>query len=137
MTPVLTDTVRVLVISNNDDGIVVQVPGTNYRLLFKAKCANCGAAAVVGQHIHARFRAQALKMHRAKAGGLFVEPCEGHPRIVQGRVVGTDIHTNMLLLDAAVPMWIVVPTGQSASDFATGELLNFYVESGATIKVVQ
>lgn len=36
-------------------------------------------------------------------------------------------------MDIVVPMWITVETevtGQSASDFQPGELLNFYLESG-------
>ena len=75
MTPVLTDTARVLVTSTSTDGIVVKVPGTQYQLSFLPHCPKC--AFVAGERVHARFRATALKMHHAKAGGIFVEPSEG------------------------------------------------------------
>ena len=73
----------------------------------------------------------------AQSGGIFVEPSEGHARIVQGRVIATDTRSNMVLADVVVPMWIAVPQGQAASDFATGDLLNFYVQSGSTIEPVR
>ncbi|MEY4832370.1 MAG: hypothetical protein RL527_583 [Planctomycetota bacterium] len=135
MTPVLTDTARVLVTSTSSDGIVVKVPGTQYQLSFLPHCPKCSF--VAGERVHARFRATALKMHHAKAGGIFVEPSEGHARIVQGRVIATDTRSNMVLADVVVPMWIAVPQGQAASDFATGDLLNFYVQSGSTIEPVR
>lgn len=79
--------------------------------------------------IHGR----ALKMHLAKAGGRFVEPVHGQPRIVQGTVYAVDAPNDRLLMDVVVPMWITVEseiTGQVASDFKPGDLLNFYLESG-------
>ena len=72
-------------------------------------------------------------MHRADAGGRFIEPVHGQPRIVQGTVSRVDAANDRLLMDIVIPMWITVETGvtgQSASDFQTGELLNFYLESG-------
>lgn len=78
--------------------------------------------------VHAR----ALKMHRAQAGGRFIEPVHGRPRIVQGTVYEVDAVNDRLLMDVVVPMWITVEsdiTGQEAGDFEQGDLLNFYVES--------
>ena len=45
----------------------------------------------------------------------------------------SDVHR--LLMDVVVPMWITLDTattGQSASDFSPGDLLNFYLEPGTT-----
>lgn len=78
---------------------------------------------------------RALKLHHAKAGGRFVEPVHGQPRIVQGTVYEVDGPNDRLLMDVVVPMWITVEsevTGQVASDFAQGDLLNFYLESGTS-----
>jgi hypothetical protein len=78
--------------------------------------------------VHAR----ALKMNRATGGGVYIEPVNGHPRSVQGRVLATDTVNNKILAHVVIPMWITVPAGQAAADFSTGELLNFYVESGTS-----
>ena len=72
-------------------------------------------------------------MHRAEAGGRFIEPVHGRPRIVQGTVYQVDQPNDRLLMDVVVPMWITVDTattGQRASDFSPGDLLNFYLEPG-------
>ncbi|MBM4110698.1 MAG: hypothetical protein FJ254_04970 [Phycisphaerae bacterium] len=135
MNPVLTDTARVLVTTTSSDGIVVKIPGTQYQLAFLPQCPQC--AFVAGERVHARFRATALKMHHPKAGGIFVEPSEGHPRNVQGRVIATDTRANMVLADVVVPMWITMPQGQAASEFATGDLVNFSMQSGSTIERVR
>ena len=50
--------------------------------------------------------------------------------------IATDIERNRVLADVVVPMWLEVAPGQAASDFATGQLLNFYVQSGATFTPV-
>lgn len=134
MAPVLTDTLRVVVTATCADAITVRIPGTQYELTLRPHCPRCRA--VTGERAQARFRATALKMHHAHAGGVFIEPCQGHPRIVQGRVLATDTATNRILADAVVPLWITVPQGQAAADFSTGDLLNFYLESGATIELV-
>jgi hypothetical protein len=73
---------------------------------------------------------RAQKLHRAHAGGEFIEPVEGHPRIVQGRVRETDPTGNRLLLQAVVPMWITLSADQSARSFMPGDIVNFYMESG-------
>ena len=76
--------------------------------------------------------ARALKLHRASAGGRFIEPVHGRPRIVQGTVYEVDLARDRLLMDVVVPMWVTVETavtGQAASEFSQGDLLNFYVES--------
>jgi hypothetical protein len=54
---------------------------------------------------------------------------------VQGTVYEVDGPNDRLLMDVVVPMWITVEsevTGQVASDFAQGDLLNFYLESGTS-----
>jgi hypothetical protein len=103
------------------------VPGTEYTLDLVAGGATSVA---VGKRVSGVISGRAQKLHRAHAGGEFIEPVEGHPRIVQGRVRDTDPTGNRLLLQAVVPMWITLSADQSARSFAAGDIVNFYMESG-------
>ena len=108
-------------------GFSLAVPGTEYVL----ELAAAGPTGVpVGKRVRGTVSGRALKMHRASAGGEFIEPVEGHPRIVQGRIREVDPASNRVLLQAVFPMWIECSTGQSARDFAAGDIVNFHVESG-------
>jgi len=110
----------------------VSVPRTNYELDLLVEGVTDGLEA--GKRLRGIVHARGLRMHRAAAGGTFIEPVQGTPRIVQGRVLATDTQSNCVLLHAGLPMWVRVPQGQAAADFATGELLNFYVESGTALR---
>jgi hypothetical protein len=108
---------------------VLSVPGTDYLLDLVAAGAT---ATPVGKRLTGTISARAQKFHRATAGGEFIEPVEGHPRIVQGRIREVDLAGNRVLLHAVVPMWISLERGQSAASFHPGDFVNFYMESGAT-----
>jgi len=111
------------------EGFVISVPHTEYLLRLHQK----GHTAVApGKRIEGVITGQAQKFHRASAGGEFIEPVEGHPRIVQGRIRAVDAAANRVLLQAVVPMWVTPAAGQSARDFAAGDFVNFYMESGVT-----
>ncbi len=103
------------------------VPHSNYVLELMAAPGAAGK-------VQGRITARALKVHLAQGGGVFIEPLQGAPRIVQGRVLATDAVTNRILANVVVPMWIAVPDGQAASAFRHGDLVNFYVESGARLE---
>ncbi|MFZ4466646.1 MAG: hypothetical protein ACOYO7_06265 [Phycisphaerales bacterium] len=116
----------------------VTVPGTAYRLDF----VFAGDAAMLQQRLAARgagavrlggtVRGRALRAWQATAGGCFIEPVWGTPRIVQGRVLAIDVNANAVLIDLAVPAWIEMEASQPAGQWQTGDMLNFYVESGMT-----
>jgi hypothetical protein len=111
------------------EGFVISLPGTEYMLRLHLR----GATAVApGKRISGVITGTAQKFHRASAGGEFIEPVEGHPRIVQGRVRATDASANRVLVQAVVPMWVTPAAGQSARDFHAGDFVNFYMESGVT-----
>ena len=106
---------------------VLSVPGTEYVL----DLVSGGATSVaVGKRVSGVVSGRAQKLHRAHAGGEFIEPVEGHPRIVQGRVRETDPTGNRLLLQAVIPMWVALAADQSARSFMPGDIVNFYMESG-------
>ena len=110
-------------------GFVISVPGTDYMLRLHLK-GPTGVA--VGKRIAGVITGNAQKIHRAQAGGEFIEPVEGHPRIVQGRIRAIDAEGNRVLVHAVVPMWVTPAAGQSARDFHAGDFVNFYMESGVT-----
>ena len=111
------------------EGFVVSVPHTDYMLRLHLKGA---VHAAPGKRVSGVISGQAQKFHRAHAGGEFIEPVSGHPRIVQGRVRATDPGSNRVLVQAVVPMWVTPAAGQSAADFRAGDFVNFYMESGVT-----
>lgn len=123
---------RVVVESLDGSRVVVSVPGTEYRLHLVPGAP----ASAFPTRPHARatgsVRGRALRMHRAAAGGVFIEPIEGHPRILQGRVLEVDAAGRRLLLHAVIPMWMDLAEGQSAEEFQAGDLVNFYAERGVT-----
>jgi hypothetical protein len=119
-----------------EDSVVLGVHHTDYliRLIPSVAPADFPVpASRRNRRIRGTVEGRALKMHRADAGGRFIEPVHGQPRIVQGTVCRVDAANDRILMDIVVPMWITVETevtGQDASDFQQGELLNFYLESG-------
>ncbi len=114
----------------------VTVPGTAYRLdlvldgdaaPLQRRLATRGAGTV---RLKGTVRGRALRAWHAAAGGCFIEPVWGTPRIVQGRVLAIDVNANAALIDLAVPAWIAMEASQPAAQWQTGDMLNFYVESG-------
>jgi hypothetical protein len=121
-----------------DECVILGVHGTDY-LLELTPTIPCDRFPEPRSKRNRRIRGvvhgRALKLHRAQAGGRFVEPVHGQPRIVQGTVYEVDGPNDRILMDVVVPMWITVDseiTGQVASDFTPGDLLNFYLESGTS-----
>jgi len=126
------DTARVRIESASDLEIVLTIPGSVYCLHLKPGAPLAAFPSEPGRRASGVVRGRALRMHKAAAGGSFIEPIEGHPRIVQGAVIAADLERNRLLIRAVVPIWLDVCAGQLASDFQTGDLVNFYAESGMT-----
>lgn len=108
---------------------IFAVPGTGYRLTLEVPE---GFDAPIGRRIRGRVRGRALRMHRTGAGGNFIEPLDGRPRIVQGTVLAIDPAADEVLMDLVVPIRLEMFEGQSASEFATGEMVNFYMHPGAS-----
>ncbi len=109
------------------------VPGTQYRLHL---AVDAGFQATVGHRVKGRVHGRALRMHRAGAGGNFIEPLQGRPRIVQGTVLAVDPAANEVILDLVVPVRIAMQSGQSAAAFSTGDVVNFYMEPGTRFTAI-
>ncbi len=116
-----------------DGRLVLAVPGTAYKLDLVSGTGAAAGEPAVGGRIKGTIEARALRVHTARGGGRFIEPVEGAPRIVAGSVRAVDGPGRRVLVDAAVPMWVSVPAEQDIDAFSPGDLVNFYVESGATV----
>jgi hypothetical protein len=133
MTVAVADIARVVleqVVPGRPATVQISVPRYEYRLDLVLDGDPAALAGRVGKRIAGVIRGRALRMWAARAGGCFIEPVWGHPRIVQGRVIATDVARNAVLLDLVVPAWFDLEPSQSAASFQTGDMLNFYVESG-------
>lgn len=111
--------------------VQVRVPSTDYRLrLVPAE----GLSFAKGDKVAGIIRAQALRMDVIPAGGRYIEPVQGRPRRVQGRVIGGDVSANEVYVKAG-PSVVVTPMApQRASDFAIGQMVSFDVKAGASIE---
>jgi hypothetical protein len=131
------DICRAVLESKSSDRVEISIPGTSYRLQFTPVSPITGE---VGKRILGRVRGRALRLHAAQAGGKFIEPVYGHPRIVQGTILGygpRGASGDALLVDMAIPVWLSLDAGQTAGDFPVGTMVNMYVESGMTFEEVR
>jgi len=127
--------VRGTLLEKTDDALVLGLPGTDYRIHLVPTIHIDEITTPPGKRLAGTIEARALKVHRTSAGGRFIEPVWGAPRIVQGTIV--TIETGRVLVQTPVAMWITLPEGQASSDFATGQMVNFYVESGVAIRIAR
>ncbi len=133
--PRFPTTCRATLLGASDGRVVIRPPSTEYALTFDLP-AGIACPVAVGSRIAGKISARAQKMHFAHAGGEFVEPLVGSPRIVQGKIREVDAARNALLIEAIVPMWMSLAEGQRACDMELGALMNFYVEPGATFQPI-
>ena len=127
---------RGTLVSFDDDCLVLAVPHTEYRIHLVPTVPAGEINVAVGKRIKGVIQAKALRIHPASGGGQFIEPVWGAPRIVAGKVIAVDEPNGRVLVDVSVPMWVTAPDGQDFSVIRPGELVNFYVESGATFRPV-
>ena len=130
MSSPIIDETAVLVLDSMTDGLgVFTIPGTQYRLHLTV---SEGLEDLVGSRVRGRVQGRSLRMHHSPAGGNFIEPLEGRPRIVQGTVLAVDPDAHEVLVDLVIPIRLAIPEDQPTSAFATGDMVNFYMEPGAS-----
>ena len=130
------DLCRAILLEKSDDLVVLGLPGTSYRLHLRPTVPASSIATPIGKRIIGRICGKAQRMHPASAGGRFIEPVFGHPRIVNGTVVQVDAAGRRVLVDMVVPAWLTLAEGQSPSDLVPGQTVNMYVESGMRFEPV-
>ncbi len=122
------ETVRGVLIEGGAEGIVLGLPGSDYRLHLKVTDP---LAQAPGASIRGTIRAQAMRVDHTAAGGRFIEPLYGRPRRLQGRIVSTDTDAQRVTVRCACPVQCRVGRGQSVSDFKVGDFVTFDVENDA------
>ena len=122
--------------SLTDEELVLAVPHTGYKLHLAPTVPAGEFNKYVGKRIRGVIEAEALRIHPARGGGLFIEPAWGAPRIIAGKVCSVDEAKRRVLVDAGVPMWVTAPQGQDLSELHEGQLVNFYVKSGTSFRPV-
>jgi hypothetical protein len=115
--------------SAGDGRIVLALPHSDYRLQL---IVSEPIRTEVGKRIKGTIHAKALRLFKAAGGGggQFIEPLDGAPRIVAGRVVAVDAPGRRLLIDAAAPIWLELAADNKPAEFTPGDMVNGYVESG-------
>ena len=119
-------------LAERGDGVIVlAIPGTDYRLrLTIHEPFESG----IGARVRGRIRVTARRMDVIPAGGRYIEPNEGPPRRVQGRIQAIDEVNDELLVHAGAPILVRPDTRQRASDFAVGRMVAFDVLPGAAFE---
>lgn len=113
------------------DWVQVRIPDTNYRIrLVPAE----GLSVAVGDKVVGVIRAQALRMDVIPAGGRYVEPVQGRPRRVQGRVVGGNVSLNEVYIKAGPGVVVTPMAPQRAGDFSIGQMVSFDVRDKSTLE---
>lgn len=114
-----------------DEGIVLTVPGTNYKIDLVLE-GDLPEDVELNDWITGTVRAEAQRVDLMKAGGRFIEPVFGRPRRVQGRILGGDVEQNIIVIDCGVKLHAKLMPLQNASDFMTEQLVGFDIHAGAT-----
>ncbi len=118
-----TPTFRGRIQAIDGDRVTIAVPGGPYRLMLHVSHPPAGA---VGDAVHGTITAQAARMHRASAGGKFVEPTSGPLRTVAGRV--ESIGDSWCIVRSVVPLRVELDVLDP--DLREGDLVTFDVRPG-------
>ena len=132
----ITDSFKAILSGIGEGRILLTLPGTSYELDLALADSRQEIDVSPGKRVRGVINGQALRMHEASAGGRFIEPAAGTPRIVQGTIIDSDVQGNRLLVDIIVPMWMSLEPGQDATEFELGGLVNFYVDSNISFTPV-
>ncbi len=131
--PVDKSIARGVLAEAHDDYIILAIPDSDYRIKL---LINEPVTTPLSHRIAGAIHGQARRIDLIKSGGLFVEPIEGRPRRVQGRIVATDISNGTVTINAGPPIVLRTYKGQSPADFQVGQLVTTGVEPGSTFSPV-
>jgi hypothetical protein len=124
---------RLRLLEKQERDLVLGKPGTQYQLHLRASTA---VDAEEGAWVRGRIVTQPVRIDIAPAGGILIEPLAGRPRRVQGRVCAVDKSRNCVVIKAAVPLLLEVPTNQKLEQFAEGQLVTCDVKPGASFEPI-
>lgn len=113
----------------SEDRIVLSIPGTDY-LLHLAPTKP--VTTPMGKRVRGTIRCQAKRIDAIKTGGRYIEPVEGRPRRVQGRVLSVNDIDDSIVVSAGAPVICRTDERQKASQFRVGQMVSMDVLAGAT-----
>ncbi|MAE67754.1 MAG: hypothetical protein CMJ18_26155 [Phycisphaeraceae bacterium] len=121
-------------IESGEDGIVLALAGTDYRLHLKVAVP---VTSPLNRPVAGRIKARARRVDRMRCGGRFIEPVYGRPRRVQGTITGTDFASNRITVRSGGGSVFEcdLTADQKAADFEIGALVGFDVERGAKFEL--
>lgn len=129
--PTTPPTVTGVIDAVGDGWVQLKVPDTDYRLRLVPKE---GVSYSVGDKVSGVVRAQAQRMDVIPAGGRYIEPVQGRPRRVQGRVTGGSVSANEVYIKAGPGVVVTPMAPQRAGDFSIGQIVTFDVKPGTTFE---
>ncbi len=117
--------------SNGQPGmVVIEFPNTSYQIHL---VPTQPITSEVGKRIIGTIRVLARRVDVVDTGGRYFEPVFGRPRRVQGRVIAHDEPNAAIIVDATVPIHMVLGDArQRPSDFQLGDLVSCDVRDGGT-----
>lgn len=124
----ITRTFKARLREHDADRLVLAPSGNAYELGFIARGAIDSS---IGQRVSGHVEAEALTVHAAEAGGRFIEPVQGQPRIVAGKIASIDAPNGRVLLDSVIPITLHLRTHSDLAQCVEGGFVNCHVESGA------
>ena len=110
--------------------VVLSFVNTNYQVhLVPAGRVHADATGTVIGTI----RGRATRVDTVGGGGRYLEPVQGRPRRIQGRVLATDAKANTITIHAGVPLvCTLTDPRQKAGQFGRGDFVTCDLERGAT-----
>jgi hypothetical protein len=111
--------------------------GTKYELELQAPGGYSGP---LNQRLGAMIQVKARKVFTAGAGGNFVAPIFGPPRVVQGRVL--HVEEGRIVIRAGLNIIVEMPAAEHAVDLEHGEIqegsiVNVVADGNATIQLLR
>ena len=124
------------VVTAVNENIVTFLPhGTTYELELVSPGGYSGP---VNRRVNCLIRAKARKMFTTQAGGSFVAPIFGRPRVIQGRVL--HVEDGLIVVRAGVTIVVELPARDNGIDLEcgpiqVGSLVNVVAEPGAAMEL--
>ncbi len=115
--------------------IVLALPGTDYQLLLMVATSVSDQLPEAGSptRITGTIHAQARRIDVVPRGGRYIEPVNGRPRRLQGRLVAINPRPGTIAVQCAPGCVVLVMplSPQTPANFAEGQLVSFDVEPGS------
>jgi len=125
---------RVYLKDKSAERVVVQIPQTSYELYLRPT----GDVVPTPQgRVRGIIRSRVWKVDFVSAGGAFIEPIQGRPGLVQGRVIGRIPETNSVVVEVAeMPIVGELPERWSTDDIPIGARIGLDLYPGSTFEPV-